>query len=231
MVSDRSRKHLPPYVSYRTFSNFIDVMEKQGIPARIDRSYWGELWSGSTGTQLMSALRFLGLADNNGVPNARLRQLVYSKGLQKAEVLKQIASESFDVFMNSSLEPANATYAQLEDALHDTYQLTGGVARKCIKFFIEMASEAEIPLSSYVTKKSRAVRAITGTKRVPRKNVAGRKRQDLIPQDLEKVPDGTFWDKLLLSKFPIFDPKWPDDVKLKWFDAFDQLLKRKPDSN
>jgi hypothetical protein len=29
----------------------------------------------------------------------------------------------------------------------------------------------------------------------------------------------------LLSKFPRLDPTWPDEVKLKWFDAFDRLMK------
>ena len=58
MTSEKGRKHLPPYVSYRTFYNFIERLQ-QHMPSRIDRSYWGELLSGSNGTQLMAALRFL----------------------------------------------------------------------------------------------------------------------------------------------------------------------------
>ena len=27
-----------------------------------------------------------------------------------------------------------------------------------------------------------------------------------------------------MSKFPQFDPAWPDDVKIKWFDAFKQMM-------
>jgi hypothetical protein len=30
--------------------------------------------------------------------------------------------------------------------------------------------------------------------------------------------------KELLSKFPALDPAWPDDVKAKWFEAFDRLM-------
>jgi hypothetical protein len=33
------------------------------------------------------------------------------------------------------------------------------------------------------------------------------------------------WAEQLLSKFPQFDPTWPDEVKLKWFDGFDRLMK------
>jgi hypothetical protein len=32
------------------------------------------------------------------------------------------------------------------------------------------------------------------------------------------------WQQLLLSKFPSFDPAWPDDVKTKWFEGFNQLM-------
>ena len=76
MIDDKGKRTLPPYVSYRTFRNFIDGLQ-MGIPARIDRSYWGDRYSGSSGTQLMTALRFLGLIDSHGTPTTRLRQLTY----------------------------------------------------------------------------------------------------------------------------------------------------------
>ena len=31
---------------------------------------------------------------------------------------------------------------------------------------------------------------------------------------------------MLLAKFPSFDPAWNDDLKSKWFAAFDEMLKR-----
>jgi hypothetical protein len=46
------------------------------------------------------------------------------------------------------------------------------------------------------------------------------------PQTPEEVPYQTPWDTMLLTKFPTFDPTWSDEVKLKWFAAFDELLKR-----
>ena len=75
MVTERGRKRLPPYISYRTFHNFVERLQQQ-LPARIDRSYWGDMLSGSTGTQLMAALRFLDLIDENGRPTDRLKPLV-----------------------------------------------------------------------------------------------------------------------------------------------------------
>jgi len=89
MTIDKSRRRLPPYISYRTFDNFIGRLQQQ-VPSRIDRSYWGETLSGSTGTQLMAALRFLNLVDTNGKPTNQLKLIAASKGEQRTEALKEI---------------------------------------------------------------------------------------------------------------------------------------------
>ena len=43
--------------------------------------------------------------------------------------------------------------------------------------------------------------------------------------DIPGNKDANTWADLLLSKFPTFDPNWPDEVKLKWFDGFERLMK------
>ncbi len=219
MVNDNSRKRSPPYVSYRTFLNFIDGLQ-QRVPARIDRSYWGDMLSGSTGNQLMAALRFLGLMDASGKPTVRLKPLVSAKGDQRRELLKEIAYESFGFVLKGSFDPQNATYAQLWEVFHDTFPLTDDVNRKCIKFFIALASDIGIPLSPFITKRSRSTHTSAGTKIITKKATARTKQHLAVPQHLEEIPDG------LLAKFPTFDPSWPDEVKLKWFEAFDKLLMR-----
>jgi hypothetical protein len=223
MLSGSTKKLLPPYVSYRTFLNFIEGLQ-QTMPARIDRSYWGERLSGSTGTQLVSALHFLDLIDINGFPTLKLRQLVASKGNQHTEIIKQIAHESYAFFFQSQVDPQAATYAQLEEAFHDNYQIASDVARKSIKFFIGLASDGGMKLSPFVTKKSRVLRS-AGTLKKPSR-ILDKKARTGIPHQDEKVPNGIGLDKLLIDKFPGFDPSWPDEVKLKWFAAFDELLRR-----
>src|SRR4030067_2187293 len=148
MVKDSSRKRLPPYVSYRTFLNFVDRLQ-QGIPSRIDRSYWSDGLSGSNGTQLMSAMRFLGFIDASDRPTSRLRQLVSAKGAQRTEVLRQIPSEAFGFLLQGPFDSQTATYAQLEEIFHNTFELTGSVCRKCVKFFVALASNAEWPFSPF----------------------------------------------------------------------------------
>lgn len=225
MVSDKGRKSLPPYVSYRTFRNFIDGLQL-GIPARIDRSYWGDRWSGSNGTQLMTALRFLGLIDSDGIPQTRLKQLVSARGTQRPEILKQITYTAFSFLAGRSLDPQVATYAQLEEAFYNTYQVTGDVARKCIKFFISLESDAGIILSPFIVKKSKTIHADSVRKRATKRASAGTNRNSATPLVVDSIPTQMTWYEMVLAKFPTFDPTWSDNVKLKWFEAFDALLKR-----
>ena len=69
----------PPYTSYRTFKTFIEDLHEHGVPSRIDRSVLTR-FSGIVGTQLMHALRFLGLIEDDGRPTERLKGLVKAHG-------------------------------------------------------------------------------------------------------------------------------------------------------
>lgn len=225
MVNEPVRKRLPPYISYRTFLNFLDGL-KEGIPSRIDRSYWGDKFSGSTGTQLVSALRFLRLIDNSNTPTSLLRQLVTNKDEQRTHTLQLICNDAYVFLLGSTFDPEKATYSQLNEVFHDMYQVTDDVARKCIKFFIQIAQNAEIPLSPFILKRSRKMRTSTASKRTPKNTGARANRNEVVPANAERIRGKMSWQEMLLMKFPSFDPNWPDEVKLKWFDGFGELLKR-----
>jgi hypothetical protein len=225
LVIDRNKKRSPPYVSYRSFLTLLEELQR-GLPARIDRSYWGDKFSGSTGTQLMSALRFLNLVDAGGLPTRNLKELATARGASRTEILRKISQESFSFLMNDSFESETATYAQLEEVFNEVYQVDRDVARKCIKFFIELANDAGIPLSPFITKKSKSSKPAQIVEKIPKKTMIRTNQNLSIPQNTELVPHPMSWKELLLTKFPSFDPTWPSDVQLKWFEAFDELLKR-----
>jgi len=225
LVTDRNKKRSPPYVSYRSFLTMLEELQR-GVPARIDRSYWGDKFSGSTGTQLMSALRFLNLIDSNGTPTVLLKDLVGARGTFRSDILKKISHESFSFLGSNSFESEKATYSQLEEAFKEDYQVDRDVARKCIKFFTELARDAGIPLSQFITKKSKSSKPSAVMEKVPKKNENRTTQNVPIPRHAELIPRNLTWKELLLSKFPSFDPTWPTDVQIKWFEAFDELLKR-----
>lgn len=222
-----NHKHLPPYVSYRTFHNFVEGMRSQ-MPSRIDRSYWSGVLSGSTGTQLMAALRFLELIDDNGRPTPLLKTLASSEGEKKQSCLKEILQKAYKFVFESSLDPDNATYAQLEEVFQSNYRCASDVSRKCIKFFIALSDDAGVPLSPFIVKRGKPVYAhsATGTGRQRKRNLSSTSRNYQVPESPKTIPDANSWNEMLLMKFPSFDPSWNDEVKLKWFLAFDELLKR-----
>ena len=225
MTTEKGRKHLPPYVSYRTFYNFIERLQ-QRMPSRIDRSYWGELLSGSNGTQLMAALRFLYLIDINGKPMEMLKRLVEARGEQRTRILHDIADDAYGFVLKSSLDLESATYSQLVEVFHNTFQLTDDVSRKCVKFFIAIAGDAGLKISPFITRRTRSARTNTGTKVSAKKSEIRTNRNLVVPQEKDEIPGSNSWHGMLLSKFPNFDPSWPDEIKMKWFSAFDEMLKK-----
>ncbi len=230
MVIEKTRKHLPPYVSYRTFYHFMERLE-QHIPSRIDRSYWGDLLSGSTGIQLMSALRFLKLIDANGKPTEKLKPIVAAKGEPRKQLLSKITNESYDFVCGGSLDLGNATYAELKEVFHDNFRLTDDVSRKCVKFFIALAKDSGITLSPFITKGTRSTHTTSIGKTVSKKTGIRTNRNAIVPQEEDEIPNTNSYLHLLLSKFPNFDPSWSDEIKLKWFADFDELLKMRHDQS
>ena len=56
----KTKNKIPPYVSFKTFQTFLEFLS-EGMPNRIDRSVWLNKFSGSNGTQIMTAIKFFEL--------------------------------------------------------------------------------------------------------------------------------------------------------------------------
>ena len=141
----------PPYLPYLTFKNFLTWLETDGIPLRFDRSAWEKKYSGSTGPQLMSGLRFLGLLDGE-VPTEKLERLVDTRGDERKEVLIEVLKESYDTVDFNVL--GRATPNMLRDSLAE-YGIAGDTVRKAESFFVNAAKDLDMPLSSNLRKLAR----------------------------------------------------------------------------
>jgi addiction module HigA family antidote len=151
MTMDEKKRQIPPCISYKTFSGFL-VSLPYHLPAPIDRSYWGAIYSDRTGTQLLSAMRFLNLIDANSRATTRLKVLVPATGAHRAALLRQVAEEAYPFIFKGTIDTQNATRAELEAVFQNTYQTKIDVCHKCIRFFIAFCEDADIPLSSQITK-------------------------------------------------------------------------------
>ena len=218
-----SKKPIPPYVAYKTFINVLERL-RVGIPNRIDRSVLGT-FSGATQGQLFATLKFLSLISQQGIPTDKLAGLVNSEGAEREKILREILVAAYPFLFRDEIDLKGLTAKQLHE-LFEQAGSSGETTKRCIAFFMAAAKNSGIELSPYLGKiKSQGSR--NGAVR-PRRAITERKScSSAIPdQSTEIRSEGgdIGWQQLLLSKFPAFDPAWPDEVKTKWFEAFRDLM-------
>jgi len=155
----------PPYTSYRTFKTFIEDLHELGVPSRIDRSVLTR-FSGVVGTQLIHALRFLGLIDDDGRPTQGLRDLVGAHGAaQWSETLLERLREEYAPMFAIDLD--TATPSHFNEAFRRAFPAADAVVQKCVTFFLYAAADAGVKISSRVLK-GRKPRAMTPRRRPAR---------------------------------------------------------------
>lgn len=222
------RTPVPPYVSYKTLRTFLEGL-RPGVPRRIDRSTM-RTFSGAVQAGLMATLRYLDLIGEDGVPTDKLEPLVTADGEDRSRLMHAIITSSYKFLFDDGTDLSKATAQEFEERFRRV--ASGDTVRKCQAFFLAAANDAGIPLSRFITARGTRSNGKPRAKRV--KNVdpaAGGAFSGGSPmRDLGEQPDtvrrALTWEELLLAKFPSLDPAWPDDIKAKWFDAFEQLMVR-----
>jgi len=223
MVENKEKQLSPPYLPYRTLENFIQRLKSGVIPSRIDRSVMSS-FSGSIQAQLINALRYLRLTDDQGKPAEKLEKLVGSDGAEKREALNEILKSSYPFLFNENVNLQNITFAQISE-LFEEAGAGGETTKKSIRFFLSAAKDAGINVSPHIKKPRAGIPRRAGSK--PRKDLdekGGSEQQEKHISSSKEQLFNESWQQLLLSKFPSFDPAWPDDVKTKWFEGFNQLM-------
>jgi hypothetical protein len=162
-----NKRVAPPYVAYPTFKNMLSGFKEHVLPARIDRTVLSN-FSGIVGSQLLTALRFLDLIDGQNHPKPGLRVLVDAYGTDKwsAELTKVLQSAYGPMF---DLDLTAASPGQFNERFSKTYPGEGSTLRKSTTFFLTAATDAQVPISPYITKNKKPRSAPT-KKRAPRQN-------------------------------------------------------------
>lgn len=210
----------PPYVAFRTLLNFLDWLHEAGVPTRIDRTFWGERLSGAYGFQLMAALHFLNLVDNDNRPQPELETLARDLDKRRAILLERLENSYSDAIRGINLE--KATLGELKDRFR-IYDITGETLRKALVFFIHAASYSGMPLSSHITKRTRGTR-VNGSKkrgRPPqRKSFLEHQPRDKPASESPKKHD--LHDSIhgLLTDLPRIGPSWTKEERDRWINTF-----------
>jgi hypothetical protein len=209
----------PPYVAYKTFSNFIGSLRESGLPNRIDRSVLpGQ--SGSTQSFLLSTLRFLGLINEEGIPSSPLADLVSHPANEKA-TLDKVIKESYKFIFTDGFNLQAATESQLRERFEER-GLSGETIRKSVSFFLIACEHAGIPLSVHVRGRRDAGNGTTLVRRQYRRRHQVQQDTPAVPPE-SSIPNESLQDKLI-AKFPEFDPEWSEELQKKWFEAFDKFM-------
>ncbi len=144
----------PVYLSFRTFLGVIDNLRENGLPSQVDKSIFASR-SGSDQSQIMSALRFLGLIDEDHKTQQDLERLVGSKANSQeekqvfSEILKKRYAKIFD-----QINPANTTINQVQRIFSD-YGCKGTTIGRAVRFFIRSLEYCEMEVSTRLTARAR----------------------------------------------------------------------------
>ncbi|MCZ6539068.1 MAG: DUF5343 domain-containing protein [Chloroflexi bacterium] len=219
---------IPPYVPYRTFQTFLEFLLDEGVPERVDKSVWGPRFSGSSGTQLMTALKVLDLIDSEARPSEDLERLVHAEGEERRALLRRILERFYTPVFK--LDLPRASKGQFHQAFR-SFGTKEGVLTKCEAFFIRAAQAAGIELSRRIlTGRHGASRArtsaATGRSRVltaqavtPEIKIAPVQTEGVMPAQVARLE---LADRIL-AKYPDFDPSWDPSVQAKWLEGMTRL--------
>ncbi len=123
---------MPPYIPLSTLLTFIEELKANGIPPQIDNSVL-KRFSGSVRTQLLSALKFLGLLSEDKKPAGLLPALVetYGDDAEFKKTLATVINSQFSFLGHMDLKTATPTTSATRSAdrmrcwpsaVHSTYR-------------------------------------------------------------------------------------------------------------
>jgi hypothetical protein len=140
-----------PYVPFSSYESGLNSLKTHGLPNRIDPSLFPSM-SGTIINQFIATLKFLGAIDDerNVLPTMGLLVDEETRKETTARLLKEKYAALFAVDL------AKASPRQFEEEMRNNYGVQGEQLRKAKSFFIKCAKFADIPLSSHLTRKTRA---------------------------------------------------------------------------
>ena len=220
----------PPYIPYLTFKNFIQWLEADGVPLRFDRSAWEKKYSGSTGPQLLTGLRFLGLLKGEA-PTPELERLIGARGKERGILLREIFEHSYSAINFEELP--RATPGMLRTWI-ESYGIDGDTVRKAESFFVNAAKDLDIQVSNALRKLARNRPQGTARRTIRRDPKASQVNRQLPEQEVKALPTVVPADRAeaqdslmlwgLFKRLPVPGSEFPSAERDAWLDAAKTLF-------
>ncbi len=215
-----------PYASVVSIYNYIDHLRAAGsLPTRLDRSVMSHL---NYGTQkaLVAALKSFGFVDDNDAPTDKLELLVAANESERAPLIREALEKAYPYLFNGRIDLSRATPNELDEQIRAGGGVNGDTLRKSATLFVMLAGDAGLSLSPHLKARKASPprgpgRSKPAGRRKGRRETSEEREAPSSPTPPAPRPSEDAW----LSKFPDFDPSWPDALKEKWFAGFENLMK------
>lgn len=157
MSSDTKEKRQPvPYISFKTFISFVESIHGK-VPIQIDASILRHL-SGTARSQLLSALKFLGLVNTDGIVEDSLKRLADAyNGPEWKTALSAVIMGAYGPVL-AELDLKGATPGLLRDRFRTNGGVDGGTVDSALRFFVSALQQAGIEFSPHLIVRQRAPR-------------------------------------------------------------------------
>lgn len=207
---------VPPYVGFGVFKSTIDTLAQSVVPTGpLDRRVLNQL-SGADYGALISALRFLGLADANKIATPGYRELIRSStdpNAFKVELKRLLDSKYGPIIGSVNLQ--HGTISELERIFKDFGVTQGQMLTKTIRFLLKALGECGVELSPHITKPSpktpRSNANKAGTDKNRTRTAKGTGTAQTPPEgNMETVPKG--FDRLPIPGLPNAFIQYPVDL-------------------
>jgi hypothetical protein len=141
-MAEATPKAAAAYLPFRTFQSVIDSLE-HGVPKKLDRSMWRQ--ASVVQGQIMSALRFFSLIDDNDAPTPALIRLADPVNREKRpEQIGALLRHAYRTVLDEhNLD--QMTPRMLEEMM-EQYGVTGDTRRKAVAFFLRAAKFAGLSM-------------------------------------------------------------------------------------
>jgi len=215
MAKEKEKTAVPPYVSYKTFRNFLDGLNP--VPSVID-SHVLKTMSGALKAQLLSSLRYLKLIDENNKSQPNLRTLANAKGDDRQKELNKLLTNSYPFLFAEAgdFSLAEGTYPQLMGKFQNE-GATGETAKRCVRFFLDAAKDAGIIVSPYIQSEPVTKTKGDGSKPVRERSSSSKKKNshdDGAPAN-ERIPQ-TEWQLKLKTALDLLPNNFDKNGKAHW---------------
>jgi hypothetical protein len=174
------RRGAAPYISFWTFIRLLDHLNKTAMPRQVDRKYVGKLLGDGIAPQIVIALKWLGLIEEDGQPTEDFRELVQTHTRKQA--LSRILLDRYDLVF-AGVDLANCSPAELDEVFQEAFPGGEGTRQRSAAFLTLAAKSAGMPVDPRLTEQPRERRGGKPQAQKDGERARGAAVQNCDPQD------------------------------------------------